>query len=385
MRTTAAKSTISDTAAGSLAPCMATYDAIAGLPLEIEGYELEAFERPVSSGFVRHTTVVRLRGGGEEGLGEDVTYEADEHERLPQRRHPRPDRRVDVPRLLGARRLARPLSRRPAGGSCEAELPAVGVRERGARSGACGRPGRRSPMLSAGRPRLCASSSRGACPSLPPSSRCGRSSTSIRPRGSSSIPRASGRRRSSPSWPSSTRSRCSTSRARTAGRPSTSRPIRGSTGSSPRRSRRRCSKTPISSTRVPPRRSSPITNASAGTRSSIRSAEIDGAPVPAALAQHQAVEVRQLLGALRHVRLLRGPRHHDVRRRAVRALRGARADPDARIALPRGRAERRRPARLRRRDRRARNAGEPAAAEWLNHQGFARRSTLHTAATRRTV
>ena len=82
MRTTAAKSTISDTAAGSLAPCMATYDAIAGLPLEIESYELEAFERPVSSGFVRHTTAIRLRGGGEEGIGEDVTYEADEHERL---------------------------------------------------------------------------------------------------------------------------------------------------------------------------------------------------------------------------------------------------------------------------------------------------------------
>jgi hypothetical protein len=61
---------------------MATYDAIAGLPLEIEGYELEAFERPVSSGFVRHTTVVRLRGMGEEGLGEDVTYEPEEHERL---------------------------------------------------------------------------------------------------------------------------------------------------------------------------------------------------------------------------------------------------------------------------------------------------------------
>ncbi len=61
---------------------MATYDAIADLPLEIESYELEAFERPVSSGFVRHTTAVRLRGGGEEGVGEDVTYEVDEHERL---------------------------------------------------------------------------------------------------------------------------------------------------------------------------------------------------------------------------------------------------------------------------------------------------------------
>jgi L-alanine-DL-glutamate epimerase-like enolase superfamily enzyme len=61
---------------------VSTYSAIAELPLQIEGYELEAFERPVSSGFVRHTTVVRLRGGGEEGLGEDVTYDAAEQERL---------------------------------------------------------------------------------------------------------------------------------------------------------------------------------------------------------------------------------------------------------------------------------------------------------------
>ena len=34
-------------------------------------------------------------------------------------------------------------------------------------------------------------------------------------------------------------------------------------------------------------------------------AEIEELAVPTALAQHQAVEVRQLLGALRHVRLLR--------------------------------------------------------------------------------
>ena len=61
---------------------MATYDAIAQLPLEIDGYELEGHERSVSSGFVRHTTVVRLRGNGEEGRGEDVTYEAAEHERF---------------------------------------------------------------------------------------------------------------------------------------------------------------------------------------------------------------------------------------------------------------------------------------------------------------
>jgi hypothetical protein len=61
---------------------MSTYRAIADLPLEIEGYELEGFQRAVSSGFVRHTTVIRLHGGGEEGLGEDVTYDAAEHERF---------------------------------------------------------------------------------------------------------------------------------------------------------------------------------------------------------------------------------------------------------------------------------------------------------------
>ena len=61
---------------------MATYDAVAGLPVEIDEYELERHELAVSSGFTRVTTVVRLRGGGEEGLGEDVTYAGPEHDRL---------------------------------------------------------------------------------------------------------------------------------------------------------------------------------------------------------------------------------------------------------------------------------------------------------------
>jgi hypothetical protein len=59
---------------------MRTYDRVSQLALDVDAYELGALERPVSSGFVRHTTVVRLRGGGEEGVGEDVTYEAAEHE-----------------------------------------------------------------------------------------------------------------------------------------------------------------------------------------------------------------------------------------------------------------------------------------------------------------
>jgi hypothetical protein len=54
---------------------MAAYDRIADLPLEIESYALEGLERGISSVFTRHTTVIRLRGGGHEGIGEDVTYD----------------------------------------------------------------------------------------------------------------------------------------------------------------------------------------------------------------------------------------------------------------------------------------------------------------------
>src|SRR5213592_4978287 len=57
------------------------YSRFAGMLLEIEGYELERLDKPVTRGFTRVTTVVRLRGGGEEGLGEDVTWYAEHHDR----------------------------------------------------------------------------------------------------------------------------------------------------------------------------------------------------------------------------------------------------------------------------------------------------------------
>jgi len=56
------------------------YDDVRGLPLEIEGYSLEGLELQARSYFLRRTTVVHLHGGGEEGIGEDVTYHAEEHE-----------------------------------------------------------------------------------------------------------------------------------------------------------------------------------------------------------------------------------------------------------------------------------------------------------------
>jgi hypothetical protein len=57
---------------------MPLYDAIAELPLEIESYALEGRSRAISPEFERLTTIVHLRGAGEEGLGEDVTYGPDE-------------------------------------------------------------------------------------------------------------------------------------------------------------------------------------------------------------------------------------------------------------------------------------------------------------------
>lgn len=61
---------------------MSTYELLADLPLTVESYELEGLELDVSSGFTRKTTVIHLRGGGEEGLGEDVVYDAGDQEKL---------------------------------------------------------------------------------------------------------------------------------------------------------------------------------------------------------------------------------------------------------------------------------------------------------------
>lgn len=52
------------------------YGKLAELPLEVDGYSLEPLSLSTVTGWVRHTTVVHLRGGGCEGVGEDVTYES---------------------------------------------------------------------------------------------------------------------------------------------------------------------------------------------------------------------------------------------------------------------------------------------------------------------
>jgi hypothetical protein len=57
-------------------------ERLADLPLRIDGYALEGLSRDVSSAFTRVSTVIRMRGAGQEGVGEDVTYDAEDHEIL---------------------------------------------------------------------------------------------------------------------------------------------------------------------------------------------------------------------------------------------------------------------------------------------------------------
>jgi hypothetical protein len=56
-------------------------ERLAALPLTIESYELERLEQPVTRGFTRVTTVVHLHGAGVEGVGEDVTWYTEHHDR----------------------------------------------------------------------------------------------------------------------------------------------------------------------------------------------------------------------------------------------------------------------------------------------------------------
>jgi hypothetical protein len=60
-----------------------SYERLAELPLRVEEYRLERHETEVSSGFTRVTTEIVLVGDGAEGRGEDVTYDAGDHDDFP--------------------------------------------------------------------------------------------------------------------------------------------------------------------------------------------------------------------------------------------------------------------------------------------------------------
>ncbi|MCL7417632.1 MAG: hypothetical protein M8354_07315 [Halalkalicoccus sp.] len=69
---------------------MSLYDSLADLPVQIDRYDLELYEKETSSEFQRVTSVVRLHGDGETGAGEDVTYEPDVHRAVVENSKPLP-------------------------------------------------------------------------------------------------------------------------------------------------------------------------------------------------------------------------------------------------------------------------------------------------------
>lgn len=65
----------------SVAPPVAgpsLWSAVRDLPVEIDAVAREPLERQTAA-FLRRSTLVRLSGGGHDGVGEDVTYDADAH------------------------------------------------------------------------------------------------------------------------------------------------------------------------------------------------------------------------------------------------------------------------------------------------------------------
>lgn len=58
---------------------MGTWDSLASLPVSIDGYALTPLSQPLGPEFTRECTLITLDGGGEQGVGEDVVYDALDH------------------------------------------------------------------------------------------------------------------------------------------------------------------------------------------------------------------------------------------------------------------------------------------------------------------
>ena len=81
---------------------MGTWSKLAGLKLTVDAVELLPRSLRAGPQFDRRTTVVRLGGGGVQGLGEDVTYEAADQERFQQATIAWPRGEFDLTRFSAA-------------------------------------------------------------------------------------------------------------------------------------------------------------------------------------------------------------------------------------------------------------------------------------------
>lgn len=79
-------------------PASAAWQILAELPLDLRAIGFERLERIVGTrGYRRVTTLVHFEGCGEQGVGEDVVYDAADHDVRPER--------AELRRLVGARTL----------------------------------------------------------------------------------------------------------------------------------------------------------------------------------------------------------------------------------------------------------------------------------------
>lgn len=62
---------------------MSLWESLAGLEVRVDDYALQRRESTTPSGWTRVTTTVVLRGDGSTGEGEDVTYDAEMHDGVP--------------------------------------------------------------------------------------------------------------------------------------------------------------------------------------------------------------------------------------------------------------------------------------------------------------
>ena len=313
---------------GSVRRALSLYDAVRDLPLHVEGYALELLQLQARPDFLRKTTMVRLHGDGEEGIGEDVTYEASEHDRLQERGPDLPlagDWTIDsFSTHLGGATALRPAAR--ARGL--RRLPPLGLRERGARPRAPAggdfrserRVGRETTTAGLRRvdgARVTAFDRARARLARPLPRRCGSSSTPTSDWTDELDRRARATRRCrlgrlQGALPRDDRRR--------------RRPTPTSTAASSRRSRRPGSRIPTLDGRDDARPRAASRPGHLG-RDHPLGRRHRGAPLAAEDREREAVALRLDRAALRGLRLLRGERDRRVRRRPVRARPRARAHP----------------------------------------------------------
>ena len=345
---------------------MSSWDLLRDLPLEIKAVEPELLVRPTPR-FTRKTTVVHLLGAGEEGLGEDVTYDGALHDRWPELALAGSWTLESFSEHVGALDLFETDPGQHAyldyrRWAIESAALDLALRQAGTALGAAlGREAQPVRFVS----------SNGSWASW-----------------RAVYPELHFKLDPTPEWTDEDFAELSSPRHRRGGRPEGRVPRH--VGRQPRRPRA-LQPRPRGVPAVVDRGSRPDTRDRRAARAASRPGDVGrpdplvgrrrGAAVRAALPQLQALALRRPAAALRVLRPVRRGGDRALRRRPVRARHRAHADPAARGAVPSGRLERRRARRVQRPGT-AVGAARRARSHWSSSPASARASRTSGGATR---